>query len=73
MIPKYRGKSINGTKLGEQMLLHAKEQLRRLGYKEAYLYTEKGARYYIANGWVEMGITQDEKDNDVCLCKLIVD
>lgn len=71
--PKYRGKSFNGTKLGEHMLLHAREQLQRLGYKEAYLFTEKDAKYYVRNGWVEMGITQDEKDNNVCLCKLIVD
>jgi N-acetylglutamate synthase-like GNAT family acetyltransferase len=71
--PKYRGKSFNGTKLGEHMLLHARKQLQRLGYKEAYLFTEKNAKYYVRNGWVEMGITQDEKDNNVCLCKLIVD
>lgn len=66
---KYRGKEYNDSKLGVLMQKHAIEQLRRLGFEEVYLFTEKNTKYYNDNGWINIGMTVDENDNKVYLCE----
>lgn len=66
--PCFRGKKFNDIKLGVLLQNHAIQQLKKLGFKKAYLYTEKDPKYYISNGWQKFGVAPDEKDNIVTLC-----
>lgn len=67
--PTFRGKIINGFKLGTHLQNHAIKHLRQLGYKYVYLFTEKNPQYYIYNGWQIIGQDYDEKDQLVTVCK----
>jgi predicted N-acetyltransferase YhbS len=69
----YRGKEYNGCKLGVYMQKHAIKELRALGYKQVYLFTEKSPKYYIDNGWKLIGTVPDETDMMVSLCKYWID
>lgn len=64
----FRGKIYNGRKLGQILLTHSYEQLKKLGYSKAYLFTEKSIDYYIREGWEYIGDSPDEKDILVKLC-----
>lgn len=64
----YRGKKYCGDKLGEIMQRHAFDELKRLGYKDAYLFTERDPQYYLRNGWQYIGKAPDERDSLVSLC-----
>lgn len=65
----YRGRSFNGCKLGVLMQRHAIGLLRKMNYKEVYLFTEKSPKYYIANGWEIYDVVPDEKDKCVTVCR----
>lgn len=64
----FRGKLVDGKKLGVRLLNHAIQTLNSLGYKKAYLFTEKNPKYYIDNGWKIIGYAPDEKDAIVTIC-----
>jgi predicted N-acetyltransferase YhbS len=68
----YRGNVYDGKKLGERMIEHAVVQLKKLGYKKAYLFTEKKPSYYIEHGWKLIDVIPDEKDQMVSLCEIEV-
>lgn len=67
---KFRGKEIEGKKLGERMILHAIYQLKALGFKKAYLFTERTPNYYMRYGWEQLCSTYDENDNVVTICRI---
>lgn len=67
---KFRGKEIEGTKLGERMILHSLDLLKSLGFKEAYLFTEKSPEYYMRYGWKILSSAYDENDGIVTICKI---
>lgn len=68
--PNFRGKQYGGKKIGKRLLEHAYNELKELGYKKAYLFTEKSPKYYVENGWRVIGCVPDEKDDIVTLCEL---
>ncbi len=68
----YRGKLINGKKLGERMIVHAVKTLRELGYSEAYLFTDKSPEYYMRYGWIPVDTAVDDNDNPVIICKILL-
>ena len=68
--PKYRGKVINGKKLGEQMIAHAINTLKKLGYAEAYLFTYTSPEYYKRFGWLPVYSEVDDCDIPVTICKI---
>lgn len=47
--PQHRGKAI-----GQALIEHVKEELRRQGYLELYLLTEDKGPYYARMGWAKM-------------------
>lgn len=67
---RFRGKTYNGKKLGEYMLVHAAEELKSMKYNKAYLFTEKSPAYYIRNGWDFLRVAPDENDNLVSICEI---
>lgn len=67
--PKYRGKEIEGMKLGVRMQAHALKQIKELGYDKVYLFTEKNPKYYLNNGWKVLSLIPNENDVDVILCE----
>lgn len=71
--PEYRGKEIEGIKLGVRMQSHALKQVKELGYDKVYLFTEKNPKYYVANGWKVLSLIPDENDEDVTLCEYSFD
>lgn len=71
--PDYRGKVYKGDKLGYFIQNYALLRLKEWGYKEVYLFSEKGTAYYERNGWVPMGESYDEYDRRVFLCKYYLD
>lgn len=71
--PEYRGKEIEGIKLGERMQSHALQQVKNLGYSRVYLFTEKNPKYYVANGWKVLSLIPNENDEDVTLCEYSFD
>lgn len=71
--PEFRGKEIEGMKLGVRMQFHALQQVKKLGYNKVYLFTEKNPRYYVANGWKVLSLIPDENDEDVTLCEYCFD
>lgn len=66
---KFRGQTFNNSKLGEIMQRHALKELKMMGYKKVFLFTEKNVTYYIRNGWKYLYDVPDEKDNIVKICK----
>ncbi len=65
---KFRGKKYDGGKLGEIMLNHSYYELKKLGYAQVYLFTEKSVDYYVRVGWEYVCDAPDEKDRPVRLC-----
>ena len=65
----YRGKEVDGKKLGVWMQCHALQQVKELGYDRVYLFTEKDPQYYVTNGWKILSLIPDENDRDVTLCE----
>lgn len=69
VIPTCRGKLFDGIKLGEHIQKHAIEQLKLLGYKEVFLFTEKEPKYYLSNGWKIFDSAPNEYDEMVTICR----
>lgn len=67
---RYRGKLINGKKLGERLIAHAIKTLKDMGYSEAYLFTDKSPEYYMRFGWVPIDSSVDDHDTPVIICKI---
>lgn len=65
----YRGKEVDGKKLGVWMQYHALQRVKELGYDRLYLFTEKDPQYYVTNGWKVLSLIPDENDKDVTLCE----
>ncbi len=66
---KFRGREHYNQKLGLLLQKNAFEQLKRMGYKQAYAFTEKDPNYYLRNGWDCMGEIPDESDKMVTLMR----
>lgn len=68
----FRGKLYDGKKIGERLLSHARNELKELGYENAYLFTAKNPQYYVKNGWIVIDHIPNYYDEMVTLCKLTI-
>ena len=66
---KYRGKAFNGQKLGIILQKHAFIELKKMGYKQVYLFTSKQTSYYSLCGWSYYCHAPDETDKAVEIYK----
>lgn len=67
---EFRGKKFNNQKLGEIMQQHAFGELKKMGYEQAYLFTEKKSKYYEKYGWQYQCDVPNEYDIMVKLYKI---
>ena len=66
----FRGKLYVGRKLGQILLIHSNDQLKQLGYPQAYLSTDKSIDCCIRDRWKYIGIASNEKGRPGKLCVL---
>lgn len=69
---EYRSQFYNGEKLGEMLQRHAVLELKKLRYRDVYLFTSHSPEYYIRNGWDYLCQAPDENDQLVNICRRII-